>query len=58
MSKAYRTFKGDRRQEWRWDGKTMEFRWDVEWALSQAFTRPEDLLREDGITETTPKTES
>jgi len=54
----YRTFRGDHRQEWRWDGKTMEFRYCgglVEWVLSQAFLRPEDLLREDGITETTPK---
>ena len=61
MNTTYRTFKEiyeDIMQcEWRWDGLKMEIRSMYEpgdWEESH-FTSPEELLEEENITETTPK---
>lgn len=46
--------------EWRWDGLKMEIRSMYEpgdWEEAN-FTSPEELLEEENIIETTPKTES
>lgn len=57
MNTTYRTFEDTIpgiRSEWRWDSKKMEISHGGEWFPS-ALTSPEELLAEENITETTPK---